>query len=88
MFYNESSNTTVLKCFPLTGRTHQIRVHLKSIGHPIANDIKYGGVLYNDVPGLLDQSEHAVVNDEEEEKHTTFISPLTENFTPKLVQGL
>jgi len=30
------------RCFPHTGRTHQIRVHLKSIGHPIACDYHYG----------------------------------------------
>jgi 23S rRNA pseudouridine955/2504/2580 synthase len=33
----------VVEFSPLTGRTHQIRVHAKEIGHPIANDIKYGG---------------------------------------------
>ncbi len=34
---------TLVKCTPLTGRTHQIRVHLKHINHPIVSDIKYGG---------------------------------------------
>ena len=34
---------TLLKCHPLTGRTHQIRVHLKYINHPVAGDDKYGG---------------------------------------------
>ena len=32
-----------LDVFPLTGRTHQIRVHMKSIGHPILCDRNYGG---------------------------------------------
>ena len=28
---------------PITGRTHQLRVHAKEIGHPIVGDFKYGG---------------------------------------------
>jgi len=32
-----------LKLYPETGRTHQLRVHLKSIGHPIFCDDAYGG---------------------------------------------
>lgn len=33
---------TWFRCFPHTGRTHQIRVHLKSIGHPLLCDFVYG----------------------------------------------
>ncbi len=32
-----------LELNPLTGRTHQLRVHCKEIGHAILNDVKYGG---------------------------------------------
>jgi 23S rRNA pseudouridine955/2504/2580 synthase len=34
---------TVVDCQPLTGRTHQIRIHLSSIGCPIVGDLEYGG---------------------------------------------
>lgn len=35
-------NYTLLECRLETGRTHQIRVHMKYINHPIVGDIKYG----------------------------------------------
>lgn len=34
---------TFVECKLETGRTHQIRVHMSSIGHPIFNDDRYGG---------------------------------------------
>ncbi|HYG34237.1 MAG TPA: RluA family pseudouridine synthase [Clostridia bacterium] len=37
------SDWTLLKCEPLTGRTHQIRVHLRHVGLPIVGDELYGG---------------------------------------------
>ncbi len=33
---------SLLQCAPVTGRTHQIRVHLQHAGHPIAGDERYG----------------------------------------------
>ena len=35
--------TTLVKCKLETGRTHQIRVHMKSLGHPLFSDWRYGG---------------------------------------------
>jgi 23S rRNA pseudouridine1911/1915/1917 synthase len=34
---------SLVKCILETGRTHQIRVHMKHIGHPVFNDERYGG---------------------------------------------
>ena len=35
-------SASVVRCEPFTGRTHQLRVHLSSMGHPILGDIQYG----------------------------------------------
>ncbi len=37
------ARSTFLQAVPKTGRTHQIRVHLSAIGHPILGDLRYGG---------------------------------------------
>jgi 23S rRNA pseudouridine1911/1915/1917 synthase len=34
---------TLVRLFPKTGRTHQLRVHMSHIGHPIVGDVMYGG---------------------------------------------
>ena len=48
---------TYLTCRLETGRTHQIRVHLAHIGHPLLGDTVYGAK--KPVPGLLGQCLHA-----------------------------
>lgn len=40
---SERLNCSLLELRPITGRTHQLRVHCKEIGHPIIGDGKYGG---------------------------------------------
>lgn len=40
--YDKNQNQTLIEAIPLTGRQHQIRVHLDSIGHKIIGDTLYG----------------------------------------------
>lgn len=49
-------DATLIEARPKTGRTHQIRVHLKAIGHPILGDPVYG---QPDAAGLTRQFLHA-----------------------------
>jgi 23S rRNA pseudouridine1911/1915/1917 synthase len=44
---------SLVKARPITGRTHQIRVHFKAIGHPIVGDKLYGEKLSNELAKRL-----------------------------------
>ncbi len=47
MQYNTQENTTRLELFPKTGRTHQLRVHMQALGHPIIGDRLYNDLIKN-----------------------------------------
>lgn len=44
--YDADSDTSIVRCKPETGRTHQLRVHLQYLGHCIANDPVYNAKLW------------------------------------------
>jgi 23S rRNA pseudouridine1911/1915/1917 synthase len=58
---------THVRCRLETGRTHQIRVHMASIGHPLLGDVVYGSK--KPYPGLAGQCLHA--------RELTFVHPTT-----------
>lgn len=48
--YDAETDTSVLFCRPITGRTHQIRVHAQLLGHPIPNDPLYNHPIWAQHP--------------------------------------
>lgn len=69
---------SLVEAIPVTGRTHQIRVHLSSIGNPIVGDILYKSKVKNDRVMLHCQTisfMHPI-----KEKAVTIFSPLPEEF--------
>ncbi|WP_088067679.1 RluA family pseudouridine synthase [Gottfriedia luciferensis] len=69
---------TLVECQLETGRTHQIRVHMKYIGYPLAGDPKYGPRKTLDIDG---QALHAAVlgfNHPRTNEYLEFTSPIPE----------
>ncbi len=67
--YDEATNTSTILCFPITGRQHQLRVHLSAIGFPIHNDILYGGEVENSMQDeMKTNSIQAIENAQKEDK--------------------
>lgn len=73
----------ILSASPETGRMHQIRVHLASIGHPVIGDIEYGDPVINrefhEKFGLARQFLHAaeiIIPHPDGQRTLTLASPL------------
>lgn len=77
-------NFTLVKCILETGRTHQIRVHMKYIGHPLVGDPLYGP---RKMIGKNGQFLHAALlgfKHPRTGKEMVFEAPLPENFQKML----
>ncbi len=77
-------NVTLLDVHILTGRTHQIRVHMKSIGHPVCGDPIYGSGKGAKVPRLMLHAYTLSFTHPATGERLTFTAPLPDEF----VQGL
>lgn len=74
---NRLSDSTLLKVKPLTGRTHQIRVHMDYIGHRILGDSYYGGPSYK---RLMLHSKRLKLTHPKNRKKVTLEAPTPQEF--------
>ncbi len=74
---------SLVECRLVTGRTHQVRVHLAHLGFPVAGDGLYGARLRGPARPLLHAARLALPHPATGE-HLTVSSPLPEDFAPFL----
>ncbi len=67
--------TTRVRLMPVTGRTHQLRVHMAAIGHPILGDTIYAEGAARDFPRLMLHAESLRIRHPEAGKSFTFTAP-------------
>lgn len=71
------TNYTLVECKLLTGRTHQIRVHMAHIGHPVVGDPKYGPHRQHfDIKGQALHSKQLTLNHPKTGEKMFFYAPL------------
>jgi 23S rRNA pseudouridine1911/1915/1917 synthase len=77
----ETDDVSLVELKPQTGRTHQLRVHLAHIGHPIVGDPLYGGAKYGDRLYLHALSLEITLPSRE---HQLFTAPLPPEFEERM----
>ena len=76
----EGDNCSLLDVHILTGRTHQIRVHMRSIQHPVCGDPLYGFGKGAKVPCLMLHARSLSFLHPRTHEKMTFLAPLPEDF--------
>lgn len=72
---HEADGTTRVRLSPLTGRSHQLRVHMQALGHPILGDPLYAEGAARDYERLMLHAESLRIRHPDGGKHMTFSAP-------------
>lgn len=83
----EGNGCTLLDVHILTGRTHQIRVHMKHLGHPVCGDPIYGHPKGIRVPRLMLHAYSLTFTHPATRERMTFTAPLPDEFLRGLRSG-
>jgi 23S rRNA pseudouridine1911/1915/1917 synthase len=75
-----SERASLVECRLHSGRTHQIRVHLHHLGHPVLGDKVYGGRLARDFPRQMLHAWKLGFHHPRTEKWKSFEAPLPDDF--------
>ncbi len=89
MIERAGNSAAWLELYPLTGRTHQLRVHMAAIGHPIVGDGKYGGqgaFLTGSISRKMHLHARRLVIDHPGGDQIDVTAPLPEHFAGSMVQ--
>lgn len=88
----QGKEAALIECFPKTGRTHQLRVHLAEMGHPILGDFHYSRAFHCSykVPRYLLHASDIAFHHPKSQKLLKVHAPLPEDFvrTQKALLGL
>lgn len=81
------SNISEVSCRLETGRTHQIRVHLASLGHPLLGDTQYGGRVLGDAQRQMLHAYRLRFDDPSTDTEVSFVAPVPEDMA-KVLEGI
>tara|TARA_Y100000590_G_scaffold470718_1_gene668384 strand:+ start:10685 stop:11689 length:1005 start_codon:yes stop_codon:yes gene_type:complete len=71
--YKNDPLASLIRCKLYTGRTHQIRVHMAHMGHPILNDSKYGKGFLTKMTKLSHEDQEIILNQKRHALHAEMI---------------
>jgi len=83
----QDSNISEVSCRLETGRTHQIRVHLASLGHPLLGDTQYGGRVLGDAHRQMLHAHRLRFEDPSASTEVSFVAPMPEDMR-KVQEGI
>jgi 23S rRNA pseudouridine955/2504/2580 synthase len=89
MIERAGNSAAWVELYPLTGRTHQLRVHMAAIGHPIVGDGKYGGqgaFLTGSISRKMHLHARRLIIDHPDGDRIDATAPLPEHFAASMEQ--